>query len=247
MKDKLINCKHCKTKPVKRVGKIYCSRSCFQQSRKGILLKSRKILLCETCKSQYTTKPAEESISRFCSAKCRNLSPKESRRKRIEIKCLNCDSSVEMPVSQIQGRKFCSMECRKDFHNCITKCAFCNEEFKHHKNHKAKYCSPECYSKWLEIHRTGENHPSWSGGYQNKPEQKLRKTSKYKRWRTSVFERDDYTCQICKARGVALHAHHIVFVSVDPTKIFDIDNGQTVCLPCHADIHNLKCFGQRVG
>lgn len=64
-----------------------------------------------------------------------------------------------------------------------------------------------------------------------------RTTPKYKTWRENVFVRDKYTCTICKKSGVKLNAHHVLSWKNYPEHRFDIDNGITVCVPCHIDIH----------
>ena len=52
-------------------------------------------------------------------------------------------------------------------------------------------------------------------------------------WRKSVFERDNYTCQICKKRGGKLHPHHHLPKSKFPELANSIHNGQTLCEDCH--------------
>lgn len=56
----------------------------------------------------------------------------------------------------------------------------------------------------------------------------------------AVRHRDNYTCQICKAKGknVALEVHHIIFKSQGGTD--DEDNLVTLCKKCHNDIHTGK-------
>ncbi len=55
-------------------------------------------------------------------------------------------------------------------------------------------------------------------------------------WRTAVFQRDGYRCQECGAQG-ALHAHHITPWAKDAERRFDVDNGVTLCVKCHALRH----------
>lgn len=81
-------------------------------------------------------------------------------------------------------------------------------------------------------HFAGDKNPKWKGGITPLNE-KIRKSREYALWRTAVFMRDDYTCQECKARGVKLEADHIKPFSLYPELRFAIDNGRTLCKPCH--------------
>lgn len=56
-------------------------------------------------------------------------------------------------------------------------------------------------------------------------------------WRRAVFERDQYTCQQCGAKGVKLNAHHITPWCLDSRKRFDPNNGITLCIKCHRAEH----------
>lgn len=55
-------------------------------------------------------------------------------------------------------------------------------------------------------------------------------------WRASVLKRDKYRCQRCPSVK-DLHAHHIAFWSEFPLLRIDVDNGLTLCQPCHAEAH----------
>lgn len=59
----------------------------------------------------------------------------------------------------------------------------------------------------------------------------------YHEWRLGVYERDDYTCQQCFKKGVFLNAHHIKSWAEYPQYRFDIENGVTLCAPCHTKEH----------
>lgn len=93
---------------------------------------------------------------------------------------------------------------------------------------------------------SGQNHYNWKGGRVSLNIM-VRKCFKYRQWRSDVFSRDDYTCQICGVRGGTLNADHIKLFSkiMDENKItslemaenceelWNINNGRTLCLPCH--------------
>lgn len=79
---------------------------------------------------------------------------------------------------------------------------------------------------------TGVNNPRWKGGLSTEHEQ-IRKSTEYKLWRKAVFARDNYTCVACKATKCELNADHIKPFAFFPELRFAIDNGATLCVPCH--------------
>ena len=89
------------------------------------------------------------------------------------------------------------------------------------KEHIAKKCPPTGSANW-----------KWKGGVTTINE-KIRKSPEYKLWRESVFKRDNFTCIWCKKVGGELHADHIKRFSEYPELRFAIDNGRTLCKPCH--------------
>jgi hypothetical protein len=101
--------------------------------------------------------------------------------------------------------------------------------------------SDEAIKKMKNVRKQTKNrgplHYNWKGGITDEIV-RIRASTEYKDWRTSVFKRDNYTCQICgDAKGGNLHAHHIKQFAHYPELRLDVDNGQTVCKDCHENIH----------
>lgn len=105
----------------------------------------------------------------------------------------------------------------------------------------------------------GEKNHSWKGGI-SPLEILIRNLPEYKEWRTSVFKRDNYTCNRCIKRGVYLEAHHhkksfslllqeflkeydqfspiedketLVRLAMKYQPFWDCSNGETLCKKCH--------------
>lgn len=81
----------------------------------------------------------------------------------------------------------------------------------------------------------GIDSDDWKGFTTNELT-RLRRSAKYSTWRSEVMERDKYTCQHCGASGVYLEVHHMKSFAKHPELRFEIDNGLTVCIPCHGII-----------
>ena len=72
----------------------------------------------------------------------------------------------------------------------------------------------------------------WRGGV-TPAHERIRKSTEYKAWRRSVFERDGYQCTKCGASGIYLHADHIKSFARFPELRFEVSNGRALCVPCH--------------
>jgi len=175
---------------------------------------------CETCKCKFKSKNAYKSyVPKFCSQSCwakRKIS-QETREKQSAAKLGKepWNKSVAMWKDRPHPRGTLGMKIDKKPYSDETKKRLSLS----HRGIKL----PD---------RSGEKHWNWQGGKSSETI-RARASGEYKNWRRSVFEGDDYTCQICGMRGGYLHADHIVPFSVDKSKRFDIDNGRTLCVTCH--------------
>lgn len=107
-------------------------------------------------------------------------------------------------------------------------------------NQKGKALSPEHKLK-LSIAKKGvsrpnmrgDKNPAWKGGI-TPANTSIRNSKEYALWRTAVFERDNHTCIWCgNNEGGNLNADHIKPFALFPELRFAIDNGRTLCIPCH--------------
>ncbi len=150
--------------------------------------------------------------------------------------CFECSTPIQR--SEPLRRKFCSQRCVL---------AFIGSQ-PHNKTARALLArtilqTPEVQKKRGLTMRgvprpsaQGQNHPRWKGGV-SRERSKAENQIKHHAWRRQVFERDNFTCQICNIRGSALEAHHVISWGDSETLRFDIANGQTLCVACHLKVH----------
>lgn len=98
-----------------------------------------------------------------------------------------------------------------------------------------------------------ENNGNWMGGI-SKIDKSCRCMKEYKKWRSDVFERDNWTCRDCKKNKCYVTAHHIkgfskiikennienVLQARDCKELWEIENGKTLCEDCHKLTDNYK-------
>lgn len=84
----------------------------------------------------------------------------------------------------------------------------------------------------MALAQKGAKGHNWKGGT-TPINNAIRKTIEYRLWREAVFIRDDFTCVNCKVKGSNIHADHIKSFAKFPELRFAIDNGRTLCEPCH--------------
>lgn len=110
---------------------------------------------------------------------------------------------------------------------------------------RGKIRSEETKLKNSLAHR-GEKSAQWKGGLTSLI-RLVRRGVKYRTWRTTVYQRDNYTCVECGEDKHYLNADHIIqfalllrmnnIKTVEQAEacegLWDITNGRTLCLPCH--------------
>lgn len=101
--------------------------------------------------------------------------------------------------------------------------------------HLGKKASEETRKK-KSLSQKGEKGSNWKGGI-SPLNIRIRNSIEYKLWREAVFTRDNWTCVWCLIRGVKLNADHIKPFSLFPELRFALDNGRTLCVPCHKTIN----------
>lgn len=91
----------------------------------------------------------------------------------------------------------------------------------------------ECYIESV----SGENSRLYNPNLTNEDRELLhllRKDKDASDWRKQIYERDNYTCQICgDSSGGNLNAHHLNGWSYFPEQRYDINNGICLCKECH--------------
>jgi hypothetical protein len=96
----------------------------------------------------------------------------------------------------------------------------------------------------LAKRQVGAKNPVWNSNLSEEERSIGRNYSGYHLWRKSVYERDNYTCQVCgDNKGGNLNAHHLDGYEWCVEKRTLTTNGITLCDRCHKYFH--KLFGNK--
>lgn len=185
---------------------------------------------CLACGVAFTVKPYRSETAFYCSHKCGRTSSGKAEKCSVALKgrCVNPRTTFKKGHRQSEEsrRKMSIAKKGKESANkkpdVFISCAQCGIKKKIRPGAlgKMKCCSKPCADKYKDKGKTPEA-------------QKIRMSREYKEWREAVFNRDDWTCQICGDRGGELNADHIKKFADFPDIRFDVDNGRTLCRECH--------------
>lgn len=195
----------------------------------------REIVICKNCGSEIDALKCNNRV--FCNRQCKS----EWMSKQKGEGTANWQGGKDKFVCEQCGNEIVDWKSQMMDHN---------------------FCCKECDVKWRSINLCGENSPSygrvntlgqrisisaalqgvdiddWSG-FKYEEDGNERDTQELRNWRSSVFMRDNFTCQQCGSNN-PLQAHHIYMWSKYSDKRFDIDNGITLCKDCHKEVRGYE-------
>jgi len=109
--------------------------------------------------------------------------------------------------------------------------------------------------KKISLAKQGSKNHFWKGGI-TPLRILIKQTYKYRQWRSDVFTRDNFICQLCFIRGNRINADHVKSFSlimsgnniltiedaISCEELWNINNGRTLCERCHRKTDN---FGNK--
>lgn len=151
----------------------------------------------------------------------------------------NSEESKKKISQTLKGRKI-------NWGDKISKALKGIKKSKEHRNNLKKSKNAGKKNYWFGKKREGKDNPNWKGGI-TPLFQIIRTSNQYQKWRSDIFERDNWTCQTCQKRGVYLEAHHIKEFSkilrenevnnfqkaIKCEELWSLDNGVALCEDCH--------------
>jgi 5-methylcytosine-specific restriction endonuclease McrA len=172
----------------------------------------------------------------------------------VTVSCIQCGKEQSVIPARQHSFKFCSYDCRgawraehwtgennprwQEGHDREKVCQGCGQSFSLRPGQpistfvRQKFCSKPC-ADVNGFRFRGPDHASYRPDARRK-----RRNGSHASWARKVISRDHATCQRCGAKDVELHAHHIKPYESHPDLRWDVDNGMTLCAPCHWAVHS---------
>lgn len=133
--------------------------------------------------------------------------------------------------------RYCSIKCARKFqpkliHTEESKRKIRETNLKTWSNPEIRQkIQKENHPNWGKSYQSGKQHWNWKGGIT--PTDRAARVKFRRELQLIVFERDNYTCQICDQYSGYLQVDHIKKWSEYPELRFDLDNCRTLCMACH--------------
>ncbi len=191
----------------------YCKKCNYDRGKKNPST-------CKTCGSIFMTTQQQTKRNKnlFCSYECRD---KWYSKAKLNVPIHNKESKQKLSISK--------------------KNLYANKE-----NHPryGKTMSPESKRKLSAslrlVMKKGIEHPRYNHSITPEERERRRCGSDYAQWRTSVYERDNYTCVRCGSPSKGdIVAHHLDGYNWCIEKRTNVDNGVTLCEECHKAFHSI--------
>lgn len=222
---------------------------------------------CDICGKEILKRKSyyEKSKHHYCSKECSlkgitkfNSGINNSKYRKIEFKCEVCGKiSYTNPYTYNKFKHhYCSRECTskgKSIYNTGInnpnntqihyKCDICGKECSmkksHYNKHEHHYCSRECSDKGRTLFLSGVNAKLYNPNISDEERNDKRSSNEYRNFIISVYERDNYTCQITGKKGGKLVVHHLNGYNWDKEHRIDINNAITLSEDIHKLFHKL--------
>ena len=149
----------------KKYGAIYCSRTCYENSR------NNKIeITCKNCLNNFIKRPSDISKCKrsqvsYCSRKCYSEYTKNNNTK-IEKECEECGTKYKTKSSKKDSSKFCSYECKQKVFHAFKGSGEDNKNYRkgsrYYRKRAFDYYPNEClickYKNDLHVHHIDGSH-----------------------------------------------------------------------------------------
>lgn len=212
---------------------LFCSRICYEKNRQ----QNKILYFCKKCNKQISYR---QNYCRSCSFKEKYKNPKNhpmyGKHHSIQSKkSIGVANSLKIGIKASNYKHGRYSKIYKFY------CLLCSKVLSHKTNSKYCHICSSLLRKGIKrpnhsLFMKGKNNPNYKHG-KSKFRNRFQVTRKYKDWRQFIFQRDNYTCQKCNQKGGNLEAHHIKPFNLFPKLRLQKDNGITLCLICHKNLH----------